>query len=221
MADPDGDKHAGPQPAASRLDAPAYHRNIAPITAVFEKLLPSQPADILEIGSGTGQHITALARTFSDHRWWPSDLASEHLASTRAWIADIGVDNVGPPIRLDASMPEWDFGGPGHPPQRLHFMFSANVIHISPWPTATGLLAGAGRHLLPTGQLLLYGPFSTDGHHTAPSNEAFDQSLRRQDPAWGIRDTRDLEAVGEREGLVLAEKIAMPANNFILRFERS
>ena len=203
-----------------RLDAPAYHRNIAPLLSALDELLPTPPADIVEIGCGTGQHITAFAREFPEYKWWPTDIATEHLASTRAWMTETSAGNIATPVLLDAASADWDLGRPGRPPQHLQAIFSANVIHISPWSTTTGLLAGAGRHLQPGGSLLLYGPFRFDRNHTAASNDAFDRSLRQQNPEWGVRDTSDLVATAAPAGLDLADKIDMPANNFILRFKR-
>ena len=209
-----------PEPGDVRLDAPAFHRNIAPILSALDDLLPPPPADILEIGCGTGQHITAFAREFPEHRWWPTDIAAQHLASTRAWMRESAAGNIATPVLLDAAAAEWDLGRSGRPPRKVRVIFSANVIHISPWSTTTGLLAGAGRHLEPGGSLLLYGPFRFDGHHTAASNQAFDQSLREQNPQWGVRDTSDLAATATPEGLDLVATTDMPANNFMLCFKR-
>jgi hypothetical protein len=100
-------------------------------------------------------------------------------------------------------------------------ILSINVLHISPWGVTENLLAGAGRRLAPDGRLFVYGPFRRDGVHTAPSNAAFDASLRAQDPAWGVRDTRDVAAVAERCGLRIAATVPMPANNFTLVIARN
>jgi hypothetical protein len=99
-------------------------------------------------------------------------------------------------------------------------MYCGNVIHIAPWSVAEGLFAGAGRHLRADGRLFLYGPFRRNGIHNAPSNEAFDESLRRDNPQWGVRDSADLRALAGANGLRLAEIVEMPANNAVLVFAR-
>jgi len=105
-------------------------------------------------------------------------------------------------------------------PSRLIAIFCANVVHIAPWRVSEGLLGGAARHLRPDGRLFLYGPFRRNGKHTAPSNEAFDASLRASDPEWGVRDVEELGALADRAGLKVGEIVGMPANNLILIFHR-
>ena len=116
------------------------------------------------------------------------------------------------PVRLDASAPDWRLSALGLP-STFAAMFCANVIHIAPWAVAEGLLAGAGRHLAAGGRLFLYGPFKRDGQHNAPSNAAFDASLRSQNPDWGVRDTADLRALAATNGLRFVELVEMPSNN--------
>ena len=135
-------------------------------------------------------------------------------------MARVQQANLRAPVRLDASAPDWRLRELGLP-TALVAMFCANVIHIAPWPVAEGLLAGAGRHLIANGRLFLYGPFRRDGKHNAPSNAAFDESLRRQNPAWGVRDTADLRKAAEANGLRLADIAEMPSNNAILMFDRA
>jgi len=94
------------------------------------------------------------------------------------------------------------------------------MIHIAPWAAALGLFAGAGRLLGADGVVFLYGPFSRGGAHSAPSNAAFDESLKARDPAWGVRDLDDLETVAEQNGLRLSAALSMPANNQSLVFRR-
>ena len=123
-------------------------------------------------------------------------------------------------LRLDASAPDWRLSTLGLP-SAFTAIFCANVVHISPWAVAEGLFAGAERHLIAGGRLFLYGPFKRDGTHNAPSNAAFDQSLRSRNPEWGVRDTADLRALADKNGLRLVELAELPSNNAILVFERS
>ena len=134
--------------------------------------------------------------------WWPTDLNDNHLRSIAAWRAHARLGNVKAPVRLDASAADWRLAALGLPSTFIA-IFCANVIHISPWAVAEGLFAGAGRHLAADGRLFLYGPFKRDGQHNAPSNAAFDESLRRQNPEWGVRDIADLRALGAANGLRL------------------
>ena len=214
-------KDGRPVEPDGRLDAPAFHRNHQPIWAVLEPFLAGKSGDVVEAGSGTGQHVVDFARRSPEITWWPSDLNEQHLKSIAAWRAHAELPNIRPPLRIDLSDPAWcsqmhDGSGPGE----LLAVFCANVIHIAPWRVAEGLLAGAGRYLRADGRLFLYGPFKRDGKHTAPSNAAFDISLRDRDPEWGVRDIADLEKLAAGAGLVLIEIAEMPANNLTLVFAR-
>ena len=204
-----------------RLDAAAFHRNHQPIRTVLEKFLEGKSGDVLEAGSGTGQHVVDFAARSPEITWWPSDFNEAHLDSIAAWRAYAQLANIRAPLRIDLSDPAWcaemhDGRGPGP----LLAVFCANVIHIAPWRVAEGLIAGAGRYLRPDGKLFLYGPFKRDGKHTAPSNEAFDASLRSNNPEWGVRDIGDVSQLAESNGLRLAGIVDMPANNFMLVFAR-
>lgn len=212
------------EPAApdGRLDTPAFHRNHRPIWAVLEKFLAGRTGDVLEAGSGTGQHVAYFARQNPAITWWPSDLSAAHIASIAAWRAAAGLPNIRPPQRIDLSDPGWSVAAvDGCAPDKLLAIFCANVIHIAPWRVAEGLFAGAARHLREDGRLFLYGPFKRDGRHTAVSNAVFDTSLRAQDAEWGVRDVGDVTTLAERVGLERAEIFEMPANNLILMFARS
>ena len=211
------------QPAApdGRLDAPAFHRNHEPIWSVLAPWLSEQTGDILEVGSGTGQHAVAFAGKLPGIFWWPSDISDNHLKSIAAWRAQAGLANLRAPQRLDLSEPDWSMHDADAPaPGQLTAIFCANVLHIAPWRVSEGLFGGAGRTLRPGGRLFIYGPFMRDGEHTAPSNAGFDASLRAQDPAWGVRDIAELSALAARAGLRLLEAVPMPANNFTLMFAR-
>ena len=205
-----------------RLDAPAFHRNHQAIRAVLLPYLAGKSGDVVEAGSGTGQHVVDFARHFPDIIWWPSDLSEHHLKSIAAWRAHAGLENIRPPLRIDLSDPDWcpqmhDGSGPA----KLLAVFCANVIHIAPWRVAEGLFAGAARYLRADGRLFLYGPFKRDGKHTALSNAVFDTSLRARNPEWGVRDIGDLEELAASVGLMLVETAEMPANNLMLVFERA
>ena len=214
-------KGATPPPANDgRLDAGAFHRNHAPIWAVLARFLQGRTGDALEIGSGTGQHALEFARQSPGITWWPSDHLDGHLRSIDGWRAHAKLTNLRAATQLDASQSDWRLSARGLPEHFLA-MFCANVIHIAPWAVAQGLVAGAGRHLARDGRLFLYGPFRRDGIHNAPSNAAFDQRLRRDNPDWGVRDTADLRKLAAANGLRLRELIEMPSNNAILVFERS
>ena len=202
-----------------RLDAPAFHRNHRPIWAVLEKFLVGKSGDVLEGGSGTGQHVIDFARRTSEITWWPSDANEAHLKSISAWRAYARLANVRPPLRIDLSDPAWcPEMHDGSEPGQLLAVFCANVIHIAPWRVAEGLFAGAARYLRADGLLFLYGPFKRGGKHTALSNAVFDTSLRDNNAEWGVRDVADVRALGERVGLSLVEIVEMPANNLILVF---
>ena len=143
-----------------------------------------------------------------------------HIRSIAAWRAYSKLDNLKSPTQLDASQADWRLAERGLPIEFLA-MFCANVIHIAPWAVVEGLFAGAGRHLAAGGRLFLYGPFRRDGVHNAPSNAAFDANLRRDNPEWGVRDTADLRALGQRNGLRFVELIEMPSNNAVMVFQRT
>jgi hypothetical protein len=215
-------KDGRPAEPDGRLDAPAFHRNHQAIRAILQTFLAGKSGDVVEAGSGTGQHVVDFARHIPGITWWPSDLNEQHLKSIDAWRAYSGLPNIRPPLRIDLSDPAWcspmhDGSGPGE----LLAVFCANVIHIAPWRVAEGLFAGAVRYLRADGWLFLYGPFKCDGKHTAISNAVFDSSLRDRDAEWGVRDIADLERLAGSVGLALMETFEMPANNLILVFERS
>ncbi|MBU6463461.1 MAG: DUF938 domain-containing protein [Bradyrhizobium sp.] len=207
--------------ADGRLDAAAFHRNHQAIWAVLRQFLAGKSGDVVEAGSGTGQHVAHFASHSPDITWWPSDLNAQHLRSIDAWRVHCGLSNIRPPLRIDLSDPAWcpamhDGSGPG----KLLAVFCANVIHIAPWRVAEGLFEGAGRYLRADGRLFLYGPFKRGGKHTALSNAVFDTSLRENNAEWGVRDVEALERLAAGANLALVEIAAMPANNFILVFGR-
>jgi len=214
-------KDSEPPLADGRLDAPTFHRNHDPIWFAIADFLKNQMGDVLELGSGTGQHATTFARRSPQLTWWPSDIYLSHLDSIRAWRRHEGLANLRAPQRIDLTIPDWNWradesaGGP------LSAILCINVLHISPWRVSQNLLSGAGRLLRADGRLFLYGPFMRDGAHTAPSNAAFDASLRAENREWGVRDIRNLRTLAEEAGLSLIEIAPMPANNLVLAFSRT
>lgn len=195
-----------------RRHAPAAERNKQPILDVLRRVLPAS-GTVLEVASGTGQHVAHFAAALPALTWQPSDRTDQEFASIVAWCASTGASNARPPLVLDVTREPW-------PLATVDAIFCANMIHIAPWQACLGLLRGAGRHLAPGAPLVLYGPFRIGGEHTAPSNAAFDADLRARDPAWGVRDLDEVARVAASHGLELEERVAMPANNLTVILRR-
>jgi SAM-dependent methyltransferase len=210
-----------PQEPDGRMHAPAFARNHAAIWSAMAPFLREQSGDVLELGSGTGQHVAGFAKRTPQLTWWPSDIIPAHLASIEAWRQHANLANLRAPQRIDLGGAGWVWNANGEPGGTLTAMICINVLHIAPWHVSQNLLAGAGRLLRADGRLFIYGPFMRNGAHTAPSNAAFDASLRAENPEWGVRDTADLAATANQAGLSLAEIVEMPANNLVLAFARS
>lgn len=221
----DGAKYGrrGPPPQADwRRDAPAFHRNNGIITARLIELLGQRQGNVLEVGSGTGQHALAFARAMPNVTWWPTDADQDSLGSIDAWRRHSGPDNLRQAARLDVTEFPWAPDPVGPPLDAgLAAVIAINVVHITPWEVAVAILEGAERYLAVDGQVVLYGPFKRDGKHTAPSNAAFDAELRAHNRAWGVRDLAELDACARDHGLALASVHDVPANNMILVFEKS
>ena len=198
----------------SKRDAPATHRNREPILEVLGRWLAT-PARVLEIASGTGQHAAYFGARMPHLEWQPSDQDPSGFDSISAWVAEAALPNVAAPVALDAAEADWPFEA-----STFDAIFNANMIHISPWRVGIGLFEGSGRVLRSGGLLLLYGPFKMAGEHTAPSNAAFDESLRQRDPSWGIRDLEAVIDIAGRNGLTHVETNDMPANNKLIVFRR-
>lgn len=193
--------------------SPAADRNVGVIGDVLAEVLP--PAGlVVEIASGTGQHVIAFAQRFPRLQWQPSDHVSEALASIDARRAQVGLDNVRAPLAIDVTEPQW-------PIERADAIVCANMIHISPWSSTLGLFAGSARLLGASSPLVLYGPFLEHEVVTAPSNAAFDASLRARDSQWGIRWRDEVEAVAAAHGFERRKRVQMPANNLILVFAKA
>jgi SAM-dependent methyltransferase len=194
------------------LHAAATERNRDPILAVLRRVLPPSGL-VLEIASGTGEHVVFFGRALPALRWQPSDASLPHLNSISAWRAASGAENIAPPVLLDVEADPW-------PLAHADAIVTINMIHIAPWSATGALFRGAARLLPPAGVLYLYGPYSRGGRHTAESNQRFDERLRAEDPRWGVRDLDDIEAVAASAGFDPAEVIPMPTNNFSLVFRR-
>ena len=212
-----------------RLSSPAAERNRQPILDVLRRVLPPS-GRALEIASGSGQHVSWFARHLSGWTWQPTEYAAASLPSIAAWSvlaeddlaespqASAGTGplaNVLPPLQLDVCAAAWPVDGV------FDAITCANMIHASPPPTLPGLMRGAGRHLAPHGVLVTYGPYILDDEPLAASNIEFDAWLKSRDASWGIRRLADVLAHARHAGLRLRERIAMPANNLMLVFERS
>lgn len=199
-----------------RLFSPSAGRNREVVRDVLVRFAPVE-GDVLEVGAGTGEHAVTFAAALPGVRWRPGDPDAASRASIAAWVAHTGLTNVASPHAIDVSAADWD----GPEPGSLAGIVSLNMVHISPFDAAQGLLAGAGRYLGGEGMLFLYGPFARDGAHTAPSNAAFDENLKSRDARWGVRDLdREIVPLAERAGLALAEVVEMPANNLSVVFRK-
>jgi cyclopropane fatty-acyl-phospholipid synthase-like methyltransferase len=192
--------------------APSAERNREPLLAVLRELLPSH-GTVLEVASGTGQHAVFFARAFPGLVWQPTDADAVARSSIEAWRREEGLPNVREPLALDARAPTW-------PVESADAIVCINMIHISPWEACQGLMRGAARVLPSGGPLLLYGAYVIEGRPTAPSNLAFDASLRERNPAWGVRELGAVTAEARAHGLELDRVIDMPSNNFTVVFRQ-
>ncbi len=200
-------------PDAARPDSPAAERNRAPILAELQRLLPPT-GRALEVASGSGQHALHFASALPGWQWQPTDADPGARATIVARVASSGVAGLLPPLALDVASTPWPLAG------RYDALFCANLLQVAPWPVCAALMAGAAHQLTPGGLLLLYGPFLVDDEPTAASNLAFDADLRARDPAWGLRPLARVVEAARSVGLVLRERVAMPANNLLLVFGR-
>ena len=195
-----------------RQQAPAAARNRDPILAVLRGVLP-EAGTVLEIASGSGEHVLHFARALPGLVFQPSDPNPEARRSIAAWAAESGLANLRPPLALDAAAPSW-------PLTAADAVLCINMIHISPWAATEGLMRGAASILPPGGPLYLYGPYRRAGVATAPSNEAFDRDLRGRDPAWGLRALENVAILAATAGFSAPAVTEMPANNLSVVFRR-
>ncbi|MEZ4221089.1 MAG: DUF938 domain-containing protein [Polyangiaceae bacterium] len=195
-----------------KQSSPAALRNRDPILEQLRQIFPMQGL-VLEIASGTGEHVLHFAAALPQLTFQPTDANPASLESVRAHLADAALSNVLEPKTLDVCAEAW-------PVERADAIFCANMIHISPWEACVGLMRGAGHILSPGSALVTYGPYRFHGEFTAPSNEAFDRSLQQRDASWGVRDVDDVFACAESFGLRNEQILPMPANNHLLVFRR-
>ncbi|KPH64795.1 DUF938 domain-containing protein [Novosphingobium sp. ST904] len=196
----------------ARRHAPAVARNRDPILAVLRGALPSSGL-VLEIGSGTGEHAVHFARAMTGRDWQPTDPDAAARASIEGWRETERLPNLLAPLELDAAAQDW-------PVESADAIVCINMVHISPWQSALGLVAGAGR-LLPAGApLVLYGPYRRAGHAIEPGNAAFDEDLKRRNPEWGLRLLEDVADIAAVRGLDLERVISMPADNLSVVFRK-
>lgn len=193
----------------------AADRNKQPILDVLQRVLGAG-GSLLEIASGAGQHAAFFAEALPDWRWQPSDVDAGMLPTLSTRVAQSGLANLQAPLLLDVTDSSWPSQGTAFG-REFDAIYCANMLHIAPPAAGVGLMQGAARHLAAGGLLITYGPYFEDGP-VAPSNLAFDESLRRRHADWGIRRLGDVQAEAKRAGLVLRERQAMPANNLLLVF---
>jgi hypothetical protein len=205
--------YEGPAGGNARRSAPAALRNREPIAEVLREWLPDSGL-VVEVASGTGEHVVYLAEAFPNLEWQPSDVDSDALGSIAAWRDESCLPNVRDPIVIDASNPDWPIDGAAA-------VLNINMAHISPWGASLGLIAGAARVLPQGGPLILYGPWLKDDVETVQSNLDFDASLKSRDPQWGLRRVEDFVAAAAEKGFDLVESRALPANNLMLLFRLS
>jgi SAM-dependent methyltransferase len=198
---------------AGALSSPSFLRNRDPILSVLRRVLP-HTGTVLEVASGSGEHAVYFATALRDLTWQPSDADETALRSIAARRAAAELPNLQPPLELDAASESW-------PIARADAVIAINMIHISPWRATVGLISGARRVLGSGGLLYLSGPFEENGRHTAPSNAAFDESLRGRNPEWGFRDLTQVVELARSYGLALVGRIDMPANNLSVIFRKT
>ena len=192
--------------------APATARNSLPLADVLARELPERGL-VLELASGSGEHAVFLAQRFPALDWQPSDVDTAALASTAAWAKDAELANLRPPIALDAASSDW-------PIDHADAVLCVNMVHISAWEATIGLFRGSSQCLTDGAPILLYGPYLVADVETAPSNLAFDRSLKQRDPAWGLRNLADIDRLAAEFGFVRSSRYAMPANNLTLVYRK-
>jgi hypothetical protein len=197
---------------AGKRHAPATLRNRDAIVDVLAGVLP--PAGlVLEVASGSGEHVVHFAAAFPALEWQPSDPDGDALASILAWSGEAALPNLRPPVMLDAAAGDW-------PVDLADAVLCINMTHISPWAATLGLFAGAARVLPAGAALILYGPYLEAQVETAASNLAFDRSLKDRDARWGLRDVADMDGVADDAGFARTDRVEMPANNLAIVYRR-
>lgn len=192
---------------------PAPERNKQPILEQLQRFLGARAGLLLEVASATGQHAVHFVRNLQGWTLQTSDCDPSYLQTLRRRVELERNPRLLAPVELDVTQPVW-------PVDRVDAIFNANMVHIAPWAAAEGLFRGAGELLAAGALLITYGPYQVDGRHTSESNERFDQSLRERDPEWGVRDLADLNVLATRCGFLERERVEMPANNFLVVWQK-
>jgi Protein of unknown function (DUF938) len=198
--------------ADGRIVSPSAERNKGPIAEILMRVLPAQ-GEVLEVSSGTGQHVLHFAQAMPHIRWQPTERDADSLKSIASWLGQTSAPNVNAPLRLDVHDASW-------PAHDVVAVVCINMIHIAPLSAAEALLRGAGNVIAPRGILFLYGPYRRQGRHTSPSNEAFDEQLKARNPEWGVRNLEDVVHLASTVGLELEQTHDMPANNLAVVFRK-
>lgn len=198
--------------SANKPIAEACLRNQQPIADTLAKVFVN-PANILELGSGTGQHAVAVAERLPHLTWQPTDLP-DCLPGINAWREDAGLTNILQPVALDVTQSPWPVSGP------FDGVFTANTVHFVGWKIVSAMFAGVSSHLKVDGIFCIYGPFNLDGEYTSEGNMRLDQWLKGRDPDSGIKDLSSVRERAAEVGLIFEDKFTMPANNMMLRFTR-
>ncbi|HEY1783790.1 MAG TPA: DUF938 domain-containing protein [Roseiarcus sp.] len=198
--------------ADGRLVSPSAERNKGPIAEILMRVLPAQ-GEVLEVSSGTGQHVLHFAEVLPHIRWLPTERDADALKSIAGWLGQATPPNVSAPLRLDVYDASW-------PAHDVAAVVCINMIHIAPPSAAEALLRGASAVIAPGGILFLYGPYRRQGQHTSPGNEAFDGQLKARNPEWGVRYLEDVVDLASAAGLELDEIHDMPANNLAVVFRK-
>ena len=198
--------------ADGRIVSPSAERNKGPIAEILVRTLPAR-GEVLEVSSGTGQHVLHFAQAMPHIRWRPTERDANSLKSIASWLAQTAAPNVSAPLHLDV----YDVIWPAH---EVTAVVCINMIHIAAPSAAEALLRGAGNVIAPGGILFLYGPYLRQGRHTSLSNKAFDERLKAENPEWGVRNLEDVVDLANSVGLELEQTHDMPANNLAVIFRK-
>ena len=195
------------------LTSPAADRNKDPILTVLETVLP-ESGSVLEIASGTGQHVCFFAAALPGIRWQPTEPDAAHRDAIVVRIRESGLGNIDAPVALDVNEPRWPVAA------NYDAVLCINMVHISPWSSTNALCLGAARHLRTHGKLVLYGPYLENGT-AVQSNIDFDSTLKRRNSEWGLRNLEDVTRVAALHGLQRQQIVRMPANNLSVVFTKT
>lgn len=190
----------------------ACENNKAPILAVLQQAF-ANCSKVLEVGSGTGQHAVHFAAALPHLCWQASDQAM-YLPDLTERLRRAALPNLALPLQLDIN-------ADALPEQQFDAVFSANTLHIMPWPVVKQFFSRLTALTTQQATLCIYGPFNYNGRFTSDSNKAFDLSLKSRDPAMGIRDIAAVVALAAAAGFTLQHDHSMPANNRLLQFFRT